>query len=169
MRIRQVKPGFWSDAKVAKLPDPVRLFYIGTWNLADDYGWIAWDTAEAGALLYPFRMPVSRRERDIEKWLAELEAADRLAIYTCGCVHVIRLREHQRVSGVQSSRVRDLHAEAHKDATRKVLSATRPPTKQGPLSDSPGSGKGNEVGNASGSTTPFGPLPRPRAREAAAS
>lgn len=168
MRIRQVKPGFWSDATLAKLPDPVRLFYIGTWNLADDYGWIAWDTAEAGALLYPFRQPAGR-ERNIDAWLADLARADRVALYTCGCVHVIRLREHQRVSGVQSSRVRDLHAESHKDATRKVLSATRPPTKREPLSDSPGSGKGNGVGNALGSTRPFAPLPRPRAREAAAS
>jgi hypothetical protein len=29
---------FWEDEKVAKLPMPCRLFYIGTWNFADDQG-----------------------------------------------------------------------------------------------------------------------------------
>ncbi len=38
MRIRTIKPEFWSDEKIAPLPSLARLVYIGLWNLADDEG-----------------------------------------------------------------------------------------------------------------------------------
>ncbi len=36
-RIRTIKPEFWEDEKIGKLPIPCRLF-IGCWNFADDFG-----------------------------------------------------------------------------------------------------------------------------------
>ena len=37
-RIRAIKPEFWEDEKLAKLPVHARLMFIGTWNFADDNG-----------------------------------------------------------------------------------------------------------------------------------
>lgn len=37
-RIRTIKPEFWEDEKLAKLPVYARLLFIGTWNFADDNG-----------------------------------------------------------------------------------------------------------------------------------
>lgn len=37
-RIRSVKPEFWSDPDLVVLPMAARLFFIGCWNHADDYG-----------------------------------------------------------------------------------------------------------------------------------
>ena len=37
-RIRTIKPEFWEDEKLAKLPVNARLMFIGTWNFADDNG-----------------------------------------------------------------------------------------------------------------------------------
>lgn len=37
-RIRSIKPEFWTDSKMVALPPIARLFFIGLWNFADDYG-----------------------------------------------------------------------------------------------------------------------------------
>lgn len=37
-RIRSIKPEFWTDPDVVALPMAARLFFIGCWNHADDYG-----------------------------------------------------------------------------------------------------------------------------------
>ncbi|CAB3770521.1 hypothetical protein [Paraburkholderia solisilvae] len=37
-RIRTIKPDFWTDEKVVELSLAARLFFIGSWNFADDNG-----------------------------------------------------------------------------------------------------------------------------------
>ncbi len=37
-RIRSIKPEFWTDGLMVKLPMHARLFYVGLWNFADDWG-----------------------------------------------------------------------------------------------------------------------------------
>lgn len=37
-RIRSIKPDFWTDEKIVELPFEARLFFIGSWNFADDNG-----------------------------------------------------------------------------------------------------------------------------------
>lgn len=37
-RIRSIKPEFWSDPDMVALPFETRLFYVGMWNEADDFG-----------------------------------------------------------------------------------------------------------------------------------
>lgn len=37
-RIRSIKPDFWTDEKLVELSLEARLFFIGTWNFADDNG-----------------------------------------------------------------------------------------------------------------------------------
>ena len=125
MRIRQVRPEFWTDEVMASLPPAVRLFYIGLWNVADDAGWIAWRVPHIGAVLFPYDS-ARRRERLIAEWSEGLVAAGRLSIHDCGCAQVPTLSRHQRVSGKQSFTA----LEAHKQ--HSVRSG-----KQSPLSDSP--------------------------------
>lgn len=62
-RIRSVHPGLWTDEGFVSLSLPARLFYIGLWNEADDYGLFEWkpmrlkmrlapaDAVDAAALL----------------------------------------------------------------------------------------------------------------------
>lgn len=37
-RIRTIKPEFWTDEKVVELSFEARLFFVGSWNFADDSG-----------------------------------------------------------------------------------------------------------------------------------
>lgn len=37
-RIRSIKPDFWTSEKIVELPFEARLFFIGSWNFADDNG-----------------------------------------------------------------------------------------------------------------------------------
>lgn len=93
---------------MGRLPIPVRLFYIGLWNVADDGGWLVWHPAELGALLFPYEAP-SRRERHIVDWGSLLVSADRLRIYVCECAEVPTLPRHQRITGRLSFHQRDKH------------------------------------------------------------
>lgn len=101
MRIRQIKPAFWSDAKLAALPHDARLFYVGLWMLADDAGWLRWDVAEIGKELYGFESRPSREKR-IERMADSIKAmpgAEKLVILDCGHAQVPRLAVHQHLAG----------------------------------------------------------------------
>jgi hypothetical protein len=98
MRIRQVRPEFFSDPVTSKLPPDVRLTYIGLWCVADDAGWLSWDVPNIGALLYPYES-VRVRERRLDKAGDALEAAGRIVKHECGCVLIPRLEAHQRIGG----------------------------------------------------------------------
>ena len=112
MRIRQVRPEFWSDETLAVLPDAARLFYIGLWNVADDAGWIEWQPRRIGALLYPYRT-ARRRERDVETWAQLLVEDGRLLLLPCGCGHIPTLTRHQKIGGNRAYPVRDEHLSKH--------------------------------------------------------
>lgn len=117
MRIRQVKPAFWTDGKLARLAPATRLFYVGTWMLADDAGWLDADPVEIGAELYPFETPRTR-ERRIASMLEELGQLGCLELYDCGHAHVPHLVEHQRLSG-PTKRFESI-SRAHRDGCPNV-------------------------------------------------
>lgn len=98
MRIRQVKPDFWLDEKMAVLTYGARLFYIGLWCVADDAGYLEWNVHRLGAELLPHQT-VRRRESAISKWGDELAAGGRLVILECGHAVIPTLPEHQRLAG----------------------------------------------------------------------
>jgi hypothetical protein len=136
MRIRQVRPEFWSDKVIAGLPMPGRLFYIGLWNVADDAGWLRWDVEQIGAVLFPYD-GARHREKAIRGWGDQLVKAGRLLIEDCGCACIPTLPKHQRINGVQSFTVRDQHLAKHLPLMAK----------QSPLSHSPVTVSNVEVGN----------------------
>jgi hypothetical protein len=109
VRIRQVKPSFWGDSRLATMPERTRLFYIGLWMLADDGGWLRWDPVEAGRDLYGYE-PRRSREKRVEAMFGELADAGRVVLYPCGHAHVPRLGEHQRLSGA-TKQVRSVERE----------------------------------------------------------
>lgn len=98
MRIRQVKPAFWTDATIAELPASVRLFYIGLWMLADDAGWFRWDVPQIANELYGYESR-RKRERDVGAFADLLEGSQRFARLDCGHAFIPTLMTHQRISG----------------------------------------------------------------------
>jgi hypothetical protein len=92
LRIRQVKPAFWSDAKLVHLSNDVRLFYIGTWSISDDAGWFDWEPAQVAIDLH-------MRESFVLKAMGILVAGDRIRLYDCGHGEVRHLVDHQRLAG----------------------------------------------------------------------
>lgn len=83
MKARQVKPQFWRDSTIAKLPPALRLFYIGTWMLADDAGVMQYDLPSIAADLYPYE-PVAKREKETNAHVATLQQLEKLVLLPCG-------------------------------------------------------------------------------------
>lgn len=52
-RIRTIKPEFWTDSKIVRLPFAVRLFYIGLWNFCDDSGYIEYEPIRLKMCVFP--------------------------------------------------------------------------------------------------------------------
>jgi hypothetical protein len=116
MRIRQVKPSFFTDGTMAGVSYAARLFYIGLWCVADDAGWLRWDPMEIGALLYPYDPP-RRRLAHIQTWITELVDTERVVLLDCGCAHVRHLEKHQKhAGGNRSYTAREAH-DRHRSRT----------------------------------------------------
>ena len=98
MRIRQVKPEFWKDSKLAELTEGARLFYVGTWQLADDAGWLRWSVPDIAAELYPFEGRKAR-ERRVERHATALVTLGRLHMHDCGHAQVPKMPTHQHLAG----------------------------------------------------------------------
>lgn len=76
-RIRSVKPQFWLDENLGKIPRDARLLYIGLWNLSDDQGVFEWRPARIKIQLFPYDDDISAA--DIEKWLGLLVGSKDIA------------------------------------------------------------------------------------------
>lgn len=72
-RIRTIKPEFWEDEKIAKLPIPCRLLYIGTWTFADDFGCIKGSAALLKSEIFPY--DENMRVSEVKKWIDALVEA----------------------------------------------------------------------------------------------
>lgn len=121
MRIRQLRPEFFTDPITAHLAPAVQVTYMGLWCVSDDAGWLDWDVPQIGALLYPYKS-VRAREAVLIKAGAELVAVGRLRILDCGCARIPTLVAHQKIGGNKSFTGRDKH-ERHEVQTRMDLYA----------------------------------------------
>ena len=95
-RIRTVKPEFWEDEKIGKLPIPCRLFFIGCWNFADDFGVIKGNAALLKSQIFPY--DENLRVSEIKKWIDSLVDARMLVpiIHAEESYYFIRtFRSHQ--------------------------------------------------------------------------
>ncbi len=96
-RIRTIKPSFWEDEKIAKLPRACRLFYIGMWNQADDMGVIRGNTALLKSAIFPYDEDL--RVSEVQKWIDALVDARMLIpiTYKSESYYIIRtFRSHQK-------------------------------------------------------------------------
>ena len=66
-RIRTIKPQFWLDENLGKLPRDARLLYIGLWNLSDDTGVFEWRPMRIKVQLFPYDLDIT--ESTIQEWL----------------------------------------------------------------------------------------------------
>jgi hypothetical protein len=146
VRIRQVKPSFWSDSKLAELPEGTRLFYIGLWMLADDAGWLRWDAPEAAKELYGYE-PRHRREKRTAVMLEALTGAGRVIVHACGHLEIPRLTAHQRLAGPEKQ-VRTVYRE-HQRCIETANTRSAPQAPAGARSSPArnGNGKGTSYGD----------------------
>lgn len=96
-RIRTIKPSFWEDEKIAKLPRACRLFYIGTWNQADDMGVIRGNPALLKSAIFPYDEDL--RVSEVQKWIDALVDARMLIpiTYKSESYYIVRtFRSHQK-------------------------------------------------------------------------
>lgn len=70
MRIRTIKPDLWDDEKFCRLPFGARLLFIGTWNLADDYGILRANPTFIKSKIFAY--DESLRVHEVAEWLDEL-------------------------------------------------------------------------------------------------
>lgn len=95
-RIRTIKPEFWEDEKIGNLPIPCRLFFIGCWNFADDFGVIKGNAALLKSQIFPY--DENLRVSEIKKWIDSLVDARMLVpiIHAEESYYFIRtFRSHQ--------------------------------------------------------------------------
>jgi hypothetical protein len=123
VRIRQIKPAFWEDAVIECLPDSVKLFYIGTWQLADDGGTFEWNVPEIGHALYGYQ-PRSKRERWVHERGAALVRVGRLVIHDCGHATIPKLLKHQRIGGTKALGVSSAHLRCAPQDSANLLPGT---------------------------------------------
>lgn len=95
-RIRTVKPEFWTDSTLIALPIHTRLFYIGMWNFADDYGVLEDD---------PVRLKLQIMPADdiaAAECVEQLVDAGRVerAVAVCGTKVLVirRFEQHQKIN-----------------------------------------------------------------------
>jgi len=110
MRIRQVKPEFWSDSDMAALPYSVRLIYIGLWCVADDAGYIEWRPERIAHDLLGYES-TKVRVRHLPEWADQLVESGHLQMFDCGCALIPTLSKHQRIAGKQNFKYREIHAQ----------------------------------------------------------
>ena len=111
MRIRTVKPEFWTDEKLVELPDSTRLFFVGLWMLSDDAGFFRSSVREIANELSSVR-PVRRRERDVAGWMAKLVELGVVRLLDCGKHGLVpNLVDHQWMAGTTKRvyRIRQEH------------------------------------------------------------
>ena len=110
MRIRSIKPEFWSSPDIAALSDSDRLLFIGLWSFVDDHGRGRDDVALIVAALFPHDMVANPRDTvaKVRDGLARLSEANLILRYTVASrtyFLVTGWGKHQRVDKPKASRI----------------------------------------------------------------
>ena len=163
MRIRSIKPEFWSSPDIAALSDSDRLLFIGLWSFVDDQGRGRDDVALIVAALYPHDMVANPLETvaKVRDGLARLHAANLIYRYTVASrtyFLVTGWSKHQKVDKARPSRLPEPTEEEddtfpQNDANRETVANVRETVATPPEILAPGTGdQGNrgtgEQGNS---------------------
>lgn len=122
-RIRSIKPEFWTDGAIIRLPFEARLFYIGMWNFACDRGHLSDDPFGLKLKIMPAD-PVDGNE--LVQQLVESGRVERVTIPGGRAfLSIPRFNDHQRIDTRWNSRcglcthldspnLAETHASSHK-------------------------------------------------------
>jgi hypothetical protein len=110
MRIRSIKPEFWTDKRVASWDLFTRLFFVGLWSAADDHGRGSAEPARLAAELFPYDLSRDARETlaNVSRALATLSESRRVTFYRIGdedFFEIANWGRHQRVDKPGKSRI----------------------------------------------------------------
>ena len=151
MRIRSIKPEFWSSPDIAALSDSDRLLFIGLWSYADDHGRGRDDIALIVAALYPHDMVANPLDTvaKVRDGLARLSEADLILRYTVASrtyFLVTGWSKHQRVDKPKASRIPAPEEEGtttfpQNDANRETVATIRDTVATPPDALAPGTGE----------------------------
>ena len=98
MRIRTIKPSFWSSATMATVSRDARLVFIGLWNIADDEGRLLGGAKGLAGALFEHDDDVDSRQ--MSAWLDELEGRrliERYSVKGTAYICVSGFGEHQKI------------------------------------------------------------------------
>lgn len=112
-RTRLIRPAFFSDELMHRLPVWTRLVYVGLWTLCDDAGYFDRKPAEIAAELFRYDAP-ARRLRRVDEALGRLVDSGRVRWLDCGKHGVVpTLPEHGVMRGGNHAyNVKSKHDEA---------------------------------------------------------
>ena len=165
MRIRSIKPEFWSSPDIAALSDADRLLFIGLWSYVDDHGRGRDDIALIVAALYPHDMVANPLDTvaKVRDGLARLSEADLILRYTVASrtyFLVTGWSKHQRVDKPKASRIPapeegDAATFPQNDANRETVATIRETVATPPDTLAPGTGEQGNRGTVRRSATPI--------------
>lgn len=142
-RIRTIKPELFEDEQLGRMRRDVRLCFIALITMADDEGRFRAHPSLVRSRRFPYDLDLT--DREVDGWLFELEAADRIERYEVeGQIYgrVVNFRKHQKINRPAPSR---LPAPGY--CAEFTEASVRP---HGALTD--GSGSGSVSGPGSGSS-----------------
>jgi hypothetical protein len=117
-RMRTLRPEFWSDRKLSKLPRDVRMFFAALWNFADDYGRGRAIPRELAGFAFPYDDDISTAQ--IAEWLEILAEVGRIQLYEVEEERffvVVNWEKHQSIDKPTPSRL----PEPPKEEIREAL------------------------------------------------
>ena len=163
MRIRSIKPEFWSSPDIAALSDADRLLFIGLWSYVDDHGRGKDDVALIVAALYPHDMVANPRDTvaKVRDGLARLSEANLILRYTVASrtyFLVTGWGRHQRVDKPKASRIPEPTEEENgtfpqNDAIRDTVAKVRDDVATPRDTLAPGTGEQGNRGTGKRSTS----------------
>lgn len=108
MRIRTIKPAFWSNEKMARLPDRAKLLAIGLLNYADDEGYFWANPKMIRGALFPFDEDSTNVQRGLDLLSAEGYVITGKTPDGRAWGKVVNFSKHQRVDRPQASEIKPI-------------------------------------------------------------
>ncbi len=151
MRIRTVKPEFWSHPIMARMPAEVQLLALALLNHADDHGYFHADPAIIRGACVPFREDLATISRDLAK-LSEVGWIEVRSHPEQGEIGlVVNWTKHQKVDHPKASKIESYYIRENFAKPREKLALDQ------------GSGIRDQGGEAT-PTPPASPEPQPEIR-----
>ena len=113
MRIRSLKPEFFTDRVTGRWPLDLQMFYAALWVFADDEGRFEWEPTLIRAQLFPFHPDL-----DASGMLERVREAGRVVKYEAGGVaygYIPAFKEHQHPERPKKSRLPEPSVTHHRN------------------------------------------------------